>query len=221
MERPWYQRTTAYAGYLVVGFVSVGGLLSAFANARALVTPIVTLLGSAIIVLGLATIEFFLRRRRRTWILEGGQHIFPTGLGVKGYMVAVGILLLLWMPRSLEWWSGSTAEPRVGAYECLTGDWKLQACRVEMDGAGKRVLLFNGPTHDSVTLVDTYSGAFQTITAGTSIAVRNEFSPDPGNQEPAIQTSLIMLRTGGGKAWNGVWQVADGSSHPFSMRVSP
>src|SRR5690348_13236131 len=107
MKRPWYQRTAAYIGYTVVGFLLLGNLLNAYLNARAIVTPTVTLLGSATVVLGLSGAALFLRRKRRTWILDGGQQVFPKKLGLNQYLVAIGALILLWMPRASDIWGGS------------------------------------------------------------------------------------------------------------------
>jgi len=223
MKRPWYQRTTAYIGYTVAGFLVLGNLLNAYLNARAIVTPTVTLVGSAIVVLGLSSAALFLRRKRRTWILDDGQQVFPRKLGLNHYLIAIGALILLWMPRVSDFWVGSeSALPAVGSYECRTGDWKLQVCRVETDHIGSATLMFNGPTHDSTNVIDTYAGGIQREPAGFSVALRNEFSPDPSSHERVIQTSSIVLHGIGRYAWSGVWRVADGSTHPFSMhRGSP
>ena len=117
MERPWYQRTTAYIGYAVIGFTVLGSLLSAYANARRVVTPQVTIVGSAIVTLTMLGVVLFLRRKRRIWILKSGLQVFPKDLGVKAYLVSLGFLLLLWIPRVAERWApGDFTSPSVGLY---------------------------------------------------------------------------------------------------------
>ena len=96
--RPWYQRVVVWVSYAALGFSALGALLDSISNAMSLITPARALVGSAILVLGWAALEFAIRKHPLTWIGKDGKPLRVIGLGLQSRLALAGALLLLWTP---------------------------------------------------------------------------------------------------------------------------
>ena len=102
MKKPQYQLWVENSLRVGAGLFALGALLDALSNAVALVTPLVTYVGTAIVFFSFVIIELRLRRNSVTWITKDDQKVLLTSIrhsSLRFYFL--GMVLLLWLPRML------------------------------------------------------------------------------------------------------------------------
>lgn len=98
MKKPKYQTGIENAYQVVTGLLALGNLLDALSNAGTLVTPWVTYIGTAIIILSFVIIEVWLRRRPVPWKTKDSQKVLLMSVRRSSFYF-LGMVLLLWLPR--------------------------------------------------------------------------------------------------------------------------
>ena len=86
--------------YILGGFLALGAFLDSVSNAISLLTPLVASIGTACIVLVWCLVHFILPSHHLSWVF--GMHRMPVKKpGIQPTAIAVGMVLLLWMPSIL------------------------------------------------------------------------------------------------------------------------
>jgi hypothetical protein len=96
--RPWYQTLSLALAAAATGFLLLGNILGAVGNAFAFVSPLVTYVGTAALLLILVGAHLLLLRRALPW-RKHGRIIRVTGLRMGSLVVLIGMIALLWIPR--------------------------------------------------------------------------------------------------------------------------
>jgi hypothetical protein len=99
-KKPSYQLWVENSLRAGAGLLALGALLDALSNAVALVTPLVTYIGTPIVFFSFVIIEVRLRRHPVPWITKDGQKILLTSVrhsSLRFYFL--GMVLLLGLPR--------------------------------------------------------------------------------------------------------------------------
>jgi hypothetical protein len=90
---PSLQRIVASLGAAWAGLIAFGALLDSVANALALVPPLLTYCGSAILVSLVVAQHIYMRHHPVSWMIRGQS---------KRVAAIVGMLSLLWIPRAVS-----------------------------------------------------------------------------------------------------------------------
>lgn len=98
-KRPWYQLLATSVAWALAGYLALGAALDATGNAIALVTPVVTYSGTALVTGSWIAAWLYLRRRPLPWVGHGNAEIRIRRLGWQSNLFLGGILVLLWVPR--------------------------------------------------------------------------------------------------------------------------
>lgn len=98
MRRTYPQRILMWLIFALLGFVALGSILDAFANAISFVSVRTTYFLSAGLLAAWAVVEILLRVWPARWNV-GDHHILIRGLGTKVRLAIVGATALLWLPR--------------------------------------------------------------------------------------------------------------------------
>jgi hypothetical protein len=100
VKPPLHQRAVKTIVYIGSGILILGALLDSLANALALLTPLIAIIGTACIVFFWLLITLILHRHPVSWVM-GNQQVRLRKLGIKPMAVAVGMILLLWTPSGV------------------------------------------------------------------------------------------------------------------------
>lgn len=113
MEKPWYQRViTSYFPWILLGITLVGSLIDAIKNLE-LISPLVTYGGTFVIIVLLILLEIIFQKKEIYWTVETGERIRIKSLGIKNIIVGIGLIVALWIPRTLPEISSSSTVPLV------------------------------------------------------------------------------------------------------------
>lgn len=102
-QLPNYQKIIQQSIYVAGGIVLLGSLLSSFSNSLALVSPTVTYVGSILILMVWVIASLLLRCHPLRWVVRGGKKVGLTHLGMQLNAKLIGIILLLWLPRIVDY----------------------------------------------------------------------------------------------------------------------
>lgn len=103
MKKPWYQiLLTSYVPWIATAFLLFGSILDAINNAIGLITPAVTAVGTALLILVFTIAKIQLRHSHILWITNDGQKIHIRSLELKYYFLLMGVLAALWLPRLIN-----------------------------------------------------------------------------------------------------------------------
>ena len=97
----WYQKVFVAASAVSLGFLALGSSFSAIRDALPLVNPWTTYIGTGLIVVTGACVQFYLTRHPLAWVTRGHESRI-TRLGIRPIFVFVGALVLLWIPRFIS-----------------------------------------------------------------------------------------------------------------------
>ncbi len=97
--KPLYQKLIMWIGYLLFGFLAAGSLLDSISNSIALISPRVTHIASAVIIVSWVFVEFTIAMFRVPWIGIHSTRFRLLHLGPQTRLAIIGILALLWVPR--------------------------------------------------------------------------------------------------------------------------
>jgi hypothetical protein len=97
-----YQTNWKRGMSFLAGVTTLGALLGAVKNASAVVTPMVTVVGTALCLLAWFTAEIVIRVVRPTWVFPSGQRARLTAFGLRPRWFLIGFVLLLWIPRAAD-----------------------------------------------------------------------------------------------------------------------
>jgi hypothetical protein len=97
--KPRHQKLLRWFGFILAGVISLGALLDAVSNAFSVVTPRVTYVSSAIILIFWLLTELAALLLGIPWMSKSGQKVQLRALGPKIRFGIIGILILLWVPR--------------------------------------------------------------------------------------------------------------------------
>lgn len=123
MKKPWYQKAiTVYIPWIVTGFVFIGSLLDTIVNSIELITPQITIYGTALVVLVFAAAKTILPRRPFEWLTEDGQTVRLKSIGIGPTLALVGIFIALWIPRISNTLRGDSALPSDDGVHVITPD---------------------------------------------------------------------------------------------------
>lgn len=100
-KRPWYQRVLVYWNWLLAGVLGLGALLGAVRNAIFLIPPIVTYIGSAVLILSWLALQVYASARGIPWVRRDGAHRVKW-LGLQPALAFLGVAFVLWSPRVYE-----------------------------------------------------------------------------------------------------------------------
>jgi hypothetical protein len=103
MNRPFHQIAFTWFVYILLGILMLGSLASATTSAIQLFQPIISYVGTAILITVWLSVMIWLRVRPAPWVLRDGKEIHLRRLGPKLHLAAIGALLLLWFPRLADW----------------------------------------------------------------------------------------------------------------------
>jgi hypothetical protein len=84
---------------MLVGVLALGSLLSAISNSISLVSPRVTYIASAFLIVTWVFFEFTFMMFRLPWLAAHGVRVRLIAPGVKPRLCMIGVLALLWVPR--------------------------------------------------------------------------------------------------------------------------
>ena len=127
---PIYQRIIQWVMFTISGAFVVASALDTFSSAIEIVTPLMRVVGTAILVLGWIALHVILRFHSINWVAREGQQIRIKNLGPGINLGLVGILLLLWAPtlaKSLSFPVSSSTNVTVQADK----DWQGSGIEVE------------------------------------------------------------------------------------------
>ena len=97
-----HQRVFQLAGYLLAGVLFAGSILGVIRNSQ-IVPPWSTYVGTFLILVSFLWLRRRLRLKPITWRIN--DHLYPVRrLGVAATLFAVGIVLVLWLPRLVDFW---------------------------------------------------------------------------------------------------------------------
>lgn len=99
--RPWYQTLSLMIAAAATGFLLLGNVLDAVSNAFAFVPPLVTYVGTAVLIVIMVSAQLALARRSLPW-RKHGKIIRVTGLRMGSVVVLLGMIALLWIPRLFD-----------------------------------------------------------------------------------------------------------------------
>ena len=94
------QRARKIVMYILGGFLALGAYLESVDSAISLLTPLVASIGTACIVLVWCLVHFILPSHHLSWVF-GMQRMPVKKPGIQPTAIAVGMVLLLWMPSIL------------------------------------------------------------------------------------------------------------------------
>lgn len=113
MDKPLYQRIiTSYLPWILLGVTFVGSLIDTINNLE-LISPIVTYVGTAMIIGLMFFLQNLFQKDSIYWIAETGERIRIKSLGIKNIIVGLGLIFALWIPRFLPETSKPFANPPV------------------------------------------------------------------------------------------------------------
>jgi hypothetical protein len=110
MRRPLHQIAITWIGYIGLGMLALGSIADAVSNALQLFRPVITYVGSAALAGGWLVTLIWLRVHPITWVARGGAEVRLRSLGPRFHLGVVGVGLLLWFPRMVDWEKASTSE---------------------------------------------------------------------------------------------------------------
>ena len=96
------QKIWQFGLWTLVGVLLLGDILNAVTNALLLITPIVTYIGTSLVVLITISVQVLLKYRGLPWRYPQGSPLRLRGLGPQTVCFALGIVLLLWYPRAKD-----------------------------------------------------------------------------------------------------------------------
>src|SRR5262245_37027122 len=96
------QKSWQYGLWILAGVLLLGDVLNAVTNALLLITPIVTYIGTSLVVLIAVSLQVLLKYRGLKWRYPPGNPLRLRGLGPQAVCFVVGIVLLLWYPRAKD-----------------------------------------------------------------------------------------------------------------------
>ena len=98
-----YQTNWKRGVWFLAGLGALGAFLDAIGNALAIVTPSITVIGTIVFLAVWGLAELVIRVRRPRWRLDGGQPARLTALGLQPRWFVLGAILLLWIPRGVDY----------------------------------------------------------------------------------------------------------------------
>ena len=109
---PWYQRLILAAAGASAALVFAGAVLDAISNATNLISPFITYVVSAVLLVGSAGVHLLLNRFPLRWQSRDGE-LLVTGLGHKAVFAIAGLLVLSWVPRAAEFFRAVNLERNI------------------------------------------------------------------------------------------------------------
>lgn len=98
MKPPLYQQVFTWVAYILIGFTFLGNIAGIINDAKTLITPQVTFIGSAIILIFWVGAEIVSKFYRLRWSTENNSQIRIKKIGVKPRLAILGAISLLWLP---------------------------------------------------------------------------------------------------------------------------
>lgn len=102
IDPPRYQKLLRFGGWLLVGVLSAGSVLSALSNASKLISYTIAGILSGLVVALALGVELYIRRRPLLWVLKTGTAIRVRHLGPKFQIGLAGIIGLLWLGAAMH-----------------------------------------------------------------------------------------------------------------------
>ncbi|MEM6256643.1 MAG: hypothetical protein AAF215_10885 [Cyanobacteria bacterium P01_A01_bin.123] len=118
MKKPSHQILITRFLWIISGFLALGTFLDAVANAISLITLPIALFGTALIVVSLFSVQFYLSRNPLSWVANGSSvKISKLNLGL--VLPCLGMLVLLWIPPIFN--DGSKSQSTQLSVPCVNG----------------------------------------------------------------------------------------------------
>lgn len=102
MNKPPIQRTLTYIAWGLAGLVALGGVIGAINDAVELITPLVTYVGTIVIVVSWGFAQWWLRRYPIEWKDKGGHVVTIRKINRGFFLPILGMIVLLWVPRIIK-----------------------------------------------------------------------------------------------------------------------
>jgi hypothetical protein len=97
MRLPIHQRIVVFIGIIIVGLLTLGQLLDAVANAFAIVSSTVAVIGTVLLLLFLGAAQLWIKIKSPTWLV-GNTPVKLKSLNVWWILTIAGMIILLWIP---------------------------------------------------------------------------------------------------------------------------
>lgn len=181
MEKPQYQIWVENFLRIGAGLFALGALFDAISNTVTLVTPLVTYVGTVILLLSFLIFELRLKRRPIPWISKDNQIVRLKSIGRSLRYALLGMVLLLWLPRMLNYPKQRPVSSITVAGQVTLDNKPLQNAAITVVGvAGERTTDRNGAFHfqiadllesDSLTLTVVDTAGYEVICLDTTVRI--------------------------------------------------